>query len=144
MKKLFLDTNVWLRFFLKDNEKQYGEVEKLISSIEEGKFKVYTSAIVILEVNYVLKNVYEIEFEEILEIIEAIRRFRGITIVEKTNLDIALKFYRKYKIKLSDCLIVSQIPKDALLVTFDEEMEKIREATVVKPSHFNAPSEFSE
>lgn len=37
MTKIFLDTNVWLRFFLYDND-QFASVEKLITAIEEGKF----------------------------------------------------------------------------------------------------------
>lgn len=132
--KLFLDTNFLLRFYLKDDEKQFEDCRDLVSQIEEGKFGVYTSSIVFLEISYVLKSVYKLPLKEILVILDSIFTIRGITVIDRTNIKNALRFYKKYKVKFTDCLIASQIPKNAILISFDEELPKIKEIVVKKPS----------
>lgn len=126
-------TNILLRVFLKDIPSQFEQCQNLISDIETGKFQAYTSSIVFLESSYVLKGIYKIPFEEVLKILDAISDIRGLTIIEKTNTKKALEFYKAYKIKFTDCLIASQLPKDAILVSFDEELGKISEVTTKKP-----------
>jgi len=127
MKKLFLDTNVFLRFFLRDNESQYQNVCKLFEKIEEGKFKPYTSSIVFLELNYVTRKIYKLPIEEVLDYIEAVKKMRGMTVIEKTDADKAITLYKKHKIKLGDCFIAAQLPKGAVLATYDEDFKKIKE-----------------
>lgn len=131
--KIFLDTNFWIRFYLEDNPEQLAVCRDLISRIEQGNFQTYTSSIVFLEINYVLKSVYKLPLPKIIEILDSILTVRGITIIDKTNIKEALKFYKKYKIKFTDCLIASQLPKWGILVTFDEEFYKLKEITVKKP-----------
>ncbi len=124
MKKLFLDTNVWLRFILEDNEQAKG-CRELITQIEAGRWRVYTSAIVLLEVNYVLNSVYKIKVSEAIEDIEAILKTRNLTLIEKTDFRKALKFYRQTKIKLTDCLIAAQVPPKIILVSYDQDFKKL-------------------
>lgn len=131
--KIFLDTNFLLRFFLKDDPIQFEACKNLISQIEEGKFTVYTSGMVFLEISYVLKSIYKLPFSDVIDIMDSVFEIRGITIVEKTNTKLAFNFFKKYKVKFSDCLIVSQLPKKALLVSFDEELVKIKEIKVKNP-----------
>ena len=127
MKKVFLDTNIFLRFFLRDNESQYQNVCKLFAKIEEGNFKPYTSSIVFLELNYVTRKIYKLPIDEVLDYIEAVRKMRGITVIEKTDSSKAINHYKEYKIKLGDCFIAAQIPKGAILATYDADFKKIKE-----------------
>jgi len=126
MKKLFLDSNIWLRFLTKDEPKQFTDVLKLIEKIESGNFKTYTSTLVLLEVNYVLKNLYRLPMEEVVKALESIKSVRGLTIIEKTAFSKALNLYKLYKIKLADCLIATQLPQNTLLVTYDRDFKKIK------------------
>lgn len=127
MTKLFLDTNVFLRFFLKDDENQYQTVCRLFTRIEEGRFRPYTSSIVFLELNYVVRRIYKLPIDEVLDYIEAVKKMRGMTVVDKTDTDNAINLYRKYKIKLGDCFIASQIPKEAILLSYDADFKKVKE-----------------
>lgn len=131
--KIFLDTNFLLRLFLVDNDQQFEDCRHLISQVEEGLFNVSTSGIVFLEMSYVLKSVYNIPYEEIIKILDSVLAIRGIVIIEKTNTKLALLFYKKYKVKFTDCLIASQVPKNTALITFDQELSKIKEITTQKP-----------
>lgn len=127
MKKLFLDTNIFLRFFLRDDESQYQDVCKLFAKIEEGRFRPYTSSIVFLELNYVVRNIYKLSIDEISDYVNAIKKMRGMTVIEKTNTDKAINLYKKYKIKLGDCFIASQLSDEAALVSYDKDFRKIKE-----------------
>ena len=132
MTKIFLDTNVWLRFFLKDND-QYESVYELISRIEEGKFLSYTSNIVILEIIFVLEKMYSLPVSQIFVYLEAVRQVRNITLIEKTNTSLALRYLKEYGLKYADCLIASQLARGMTLVSFDKEFLKIKELTVKTP-----------
>lgn len=133
MTKLFLDTNIFLRFFLRDNENQYQNVRKLFTKIEEGAFKPYTSSIVLLELNYVVRSIYKLSIDEVLNYIDAVKKMRGMTIIEKTDSDNAINFYKKYKIKLGDCFIASQIPEEAMLLSYDADFQKVKEIKSLTP-----------
>lgn len=131
--KIFIDTNLWARFFLQDIQAQYAITKDLLAKVEEGELHAYTSTIVLLELQYVLQKLYKLSPEGLVEAFEVIKKLRGLTIIEKTDFDLALKFYKQYRIKFSDCLIASQIKKEVILVSFDEELSKIKEITVKKP-----------
>jgi len=133
VKKIFIDTNLWVRFFIEDNQEQFYQSKALLTQVEEGDFRAYTSTIVLLELQFVLQKLYHLSFEKTVEIFEIIRKVRNITIIEKTNLDLALQFLKLYKIKFPDCLIASQLPKNTVLVSFDQELSKIKEITVKDP-----------
>lgn len=133
MKKIFIDTNFWVRFFIQDIKDQYQMTRKLISQIEEGHFRVYTSVIVLLELQFVLRRLYHLSFEGVVEVLEAVSKTRNITIIEKTSFNLAFNFFKTYKINFPDCLIASQLPKNAILVSFDEELSKIRGIVVKSP-----------
>lgn len=131
--KILLDTNIWLRYIIKDNHEQYEATKKLIEANEFGILKIYTSSIIFLELSYVLKNVYHFKFDEILEVMDSIYHMKGITILHDTDLDRTLTYYKKYKIKFSDCLLVSQLPSEIIFVTFDIEFTKIAELSPRTP-----------
>lgn len=133
MIKIFLDSNIWLRFFLKDDQEQYEIVSTLYSLIEEGNFRPYTSTIVLLEINYILAKIYHQQINKIIRYITKIMEIRNITVLESTNLLKAIEIYRKYRIKLADCLIADQIKRDMILITFDQEFHKIAEINVMSP-----------
>ena len=135
MTKIFLDSNIWLRYFLKDNN-QFESVEKLLNSIEEGKYLPYTSSIVLMEIAFVLSRLYKKLNKEIITCLEAILETRNITILEETDSKIAFSYYKELGIKFSDCLIASQIPKDMIFITYDSDFPKIKSLNVKNPSEF--------
>ncbi len=136
MNKIFLDTNLWIRYILMDNKEQFSLVKSILDLNEKGAIKLYTSSIIFLEISYVLKKVYRFKFEEILEVMHSIRTTRGITVIKNTETDLALSYLKAYKIKFSDCLIASQLKKDIILLSFDEDFCKIKEVNPQTPAEF--------
>jgi predicted nucleic acid-binding protein len=133
MISLFFDSNIWLRLFLQDDKEHYESVKKLISYTNDGFFRPYSSSIVFLEVNYVLRSFYKLSYEKTLLYLAKIKGTRNITIIDSTDINRALAYYQEYKIKFTDCLIASQIRKDITLVTFDLEFKKIKEIVSQTP-----------
>jgi len=124
MKKLFIDTNIWLRFLLQDND-QAKACQNLIELIETGKFRVYASSIVMLELNYVLSSSYKIKPSQVVKDIKAILKTRNLVLIEETDFGKALNWHEKFKVKLADCLIGSQLPKGMILVSYDKDFKKL-------------------
>lgn len=131
--KVLLDTNIWLRFFLKDENAQFEQVVSLFSLIDTGAVVPYVSTIILLEINFIFKKVYKLPDSEISKIFEKILEFRGITLIEKTKFIRAFEWHQKYNVKLADCLIASQLPEKTILVTFDREFRKIKGLIVESP-----------
>lgn len=133
MKNIFIDSNIWLRLFLADQKDHYQQVVALIESCQSGLLRPYTSSIVFLEVHYVLRSFYKLDQAKTRTYLEQMRSTRDITVIETTDIDISLSYYRKYSVKFSDCLIASQLRKDIVLATFDNELKKIKEVNVKTP-----------
>jgi len=131
--KLFLDTNIFLRFLLNDAQKSYEEVVQLFEKIEEGKIKPYTSNIVILEIIFVLTKTLKVNQKVVLKDIEALLSMRGLTLIDKTHTKKALRVYKETCIKYADCLIATQIPSDMRLCTYDQEFSRIKSLKTCKP-----------
>ena len=51
---IFVDTNLFVRYFLKDVLSQFRQVEKLFSDGAKKKKKLFTSTIVIFEIYWLL------------------------------------------------------------------------------------------
>lgn len=126
MKKVFIDTNVWLRYFLQDDQKQFLQTVQFFNEIEASKYKPYTSTIVLMEIYFVLKSLYKKRNEQVIHVFDIIHSLRNITILEKTQWDVALELLKETNVKLSDCLIASQIPSDMTLISYDQDFKKFK------------------
>lgn len=133
MKKIFVDTNIWLRFLVADQQEKYEACKQLISLNEEGNFRGYTSTIVLLELAYTLSFFYKISKKEIIADIRVILATRNLTLIEKTDFPKSLLLYQKYNAKLADCLIATQLPKDVILCTYDRDFKKIKAIVSLAP-----------
>jgi len=133
MKKIFVDTNVWLRFLVADDKEKFEECKKFLILNENGKFKIYTSTIVLLEIAYTLFSFYRADKKEIISDIKNILLARNLTLIEKTNFPNALEIFKKFNIKIADCLIISQIPQKTILCTYDKDFIKVPKIKVATP-----------
>ena len=123
--KLFIDTNVWLRYLLRDDENAYQTCLKVFSWIAESKIRPYTSSLVLLEINFVTAKIYHASPSEVISTLEKVLKTRNLTLLEKTDFKKALAWHKKYQIKLADCLITSQLKNDIGICTFDSHFKKL-------------------
>lgn len=123
-KVLFLDTNIWLRYFL-GNSPQSTHCKQLFVAIFQNHFHALTSTVVILEVYYVLHKEYGLKKTEVQQLISPLFDLNGLKVIDKTQTIEAWKLHLSTGVKFADCCIAVQVPQNAVLVSFDKEFAKI-------------------
>lgn len=132
--KLLLDSNIWLRYLLRDDEDVFRDCSALFEIVQKGGIRPYTTTIVLLEVYWVLTSTYGISKESARNDIEKICATRGLVILEKTSFRASFTLHAKTGVKLADCLIATQVGKGITLVTYDHEFRKVPGLVVAKPN----------
>lgn len=137
-KWFFLDTNIFLRIFIKENEKTFRDCLKLLNLVSRGKITAFTSIIVLIEINFVLISFYKFRKEKVVEAIKSIVELPHLKIIDEFNLRYALELYLKNKVKFIDCLITSStliMKNRACVVSYDRDFDKL-EVKRLKPGDF--------
>ncbi len=138
LKKVFIETSVFIRFLTNDDPKKAGECHTLLERVESGAIRPYLSNIVVLEVVYVLHKLYRFPRVEVQRAINMLLELRNVTLIEKTDTRQALLYFRAGKAKYGDCLIVSQLPRGMPLITYDADFQTLPEIQAMTPAQFIA------
>jgi uncharacterized protein len=89
----FLDTNILLRYFTRDDEEKARKALALLQRIERGEERVETSLPVIFETVFTLHRRYHVPKARIRELLLPILRLRGLHVPTKNRLLDALDLY---------------------------------------------------
>lgn len=121
---IFVDTNYFLRFLLKDVPRQHQEAKRLFLDGAQGKVKLFTSLVVIFEIYWVLSTFYERNKTQVAGILEEILNLNFIEIENKRLLEEALKIYQKTTLDLEDAfnLIFARSKNAKEFKTFDKKL----------------------
>lgn len=132
--EVFIDTNFFLRFFLKDIKKQYLEAKTTFSAAARYEDDLITALIVVFEVFWVLSSFYKFNREEIEIVIKGILGMTFIRLDERDILNDALVLYRNTNLSLGDCynLAYSRKMRVKDFKTFDVKLGKEFEKIVGK------------
>jgi predicted nucleic-acid-binding protein len=90
---IFVDTNVFLRFFVRDVEAQYEKARALFEKAEAGTIKLETSELVIAEIVWVLESFYGFTRKEIAEVLTTLLASRNLKIANHTKIGHAAVLY---------------------------------------------------
>ncbi len=90
---VFVDTNVFLRFFVRDVEAQYEKARALFEKAEAGKIKLETSELVIAEIVWVLESFYGFARKEIVEVLSTLLASRNLKIANHAKIAHAAGLY---------------------------------------------------
>ncbi len=132
--RIFLDTNIFLRFLVAENIQTHKSCKKLILTIQSGQIIPLTSNVVFQEILYILTKQYHFSKTRTVLEISKLLHLRNLTIIEITRTSEAIDLYRKYNIKFGDCLIATQIPKGVTLCTYDTDFSKLSFLEVKSPA----------
>jgi predicted nucleic-acid-binding protein len=121
-----LDTNILVRFLVRDDERQAQAVYKRFRKAESQRERLFVPLLVVLEMIWVLDSVYVRTRDEILE---AFDNLKGMTILkfEKEHVIQAMITNGKNTgIELSDLLIALSVKSDGSdpVITFDRKAAK--------------------
>lgn len=121
---IFVDTNYFLRFFLKDIETQYKDAEALFEKSALGKIQLFTSVIVFFEIDWVLSSFYKISKEKVIVILEKILKMDFIFIEFRDLLNMSVEIYKSSNLDLEDSfnLVYSKKNNASSFATFDKKL----------------------
>jgi len=123
----FIDTNIFLRYYTRDDEKKAEEVLKLLRRVEKNEEKVVTSPLVIFEVIFTLEKYYKVSKKEIYELLQPILDLRGLKLDFRDVFSLALDLYSKKNISFADafnaCFMAKQGIKE--VYSFDQDFDRI-------------------
>ena len=128
MKTYFLDSNIFLRFLIGDNQKMLGECLSLIEDIKGGKINAYTSNVVLSEVVWTLRSFYKFPRSRVINAIKGIVGTPGLKICDGYMILAALEIYENSSVKFIDSLIASiheVYNRKWIVVSYDKDFDKL-------------------
>lgn len=120
-----LDTNILVRYFIQDDEAQVKKVNRLMASLEVTQ-QGYISLVVLLELHWVLKNIYLFEKDLLVTITESILQAQEFKVESSDVVWAAHKQFLSGAADFTDCLIARVAAQGGceLTYTFDKGAAK--------------------
>ena len=126
MKKVTLDSNIFLRLLVKDNQKLLKKSEKIFGDIYDEKIIGFVSILVVNEILWVLKTYYKLKREECVPGVKQLVSLKNVKLIEVKK-DVVLNvldLYEKTNFDFTD-IYLSKITQQKDLVSFDKDFEKL-------------------
>jgi uncharacterized protein len=135
MKRRFLDTNVLLRYFTRDDEDKADRVRALLTRVDRGEEKVMTSPLVIFEVVFTLQSFYGVERKRIRDLIAPVISLRGLELALKGVFDQSLDLYAGANISFADAYNAAYMKWRGAneIYTWDTDFDKLGGIVRVEP-----------
>lgn len=129
MKKYLVDTNVFLRFLLKDHPKHFKTASQYFAQAKEGKITLILIPEVVFEIDYVLRGVYSLSKKEVADVLDKLVKSPALEVVDRKILIECVDKYKDLKVDLADLFLfkVAQ-KKGAEILSFDKDFTKIKKA----------------
>ncbi len=127
MKKIFIDTNIFIRFLVDDNHKMRNETKKLFEYIKGGVVKAETDVIVLVEIIWVLSSFYRVKKDKIFEYLTLLLNLKNLVVKEEKIIVNALNIYLKNNVDFIDAFIASYgiNKKIKYIYSYDKDYDKI-------------------
>ena len=126
MRNYFIDTNIFLRFLLKDNQRQYLIARSILENAEKAKVGIWTTDVVILELVWTLRSLYKFDKEKIREKVEGIVSLEYLEAVNKNFIIQALHDFVEKNVDFIDAYNYQLAKKEGKeILSFDKDFKKL-------------------
>ena len=102
---LGIDTNVLVRFLVRDDEAQFEQARQLIKREIGGKEAVFISQLVLLETEWVLRSRYGLKKPEIVAAFSSLLDTVELEFEDEPSIEEAVFTWNDATIQFADCLI---------------------------------------
>ena len=121
MEKIFIDTNILMRLFDTSEPTQTEKSMRLFAEARERKVSLVVAPPVLFEVAWVLRSTLKRSNNEILDVLEAITSWPGVTVLDKSTVKQAIALGKEKDGGFADSyLAVTAKEHDDSIATFDE------------------------
>lgn len=127
METVLIDSNIILRFLIRDNVEQHQITQGIFHRIEEKEMKALISIAVVNEVLWVSKTYYKIPRKDFIPKLINIIEFQNIDIIEthKHTVLYILSIMSNIAIDFTD-IYLSVISGDREVLSFDKDFYKLQ------------------
>ena len=124
---LGVDTNVLVRFLVRDDETQFEKARRLIRREVAAGRRVFVSQLVLLETEWVLRSRYELAKIEIIEVVSALLDANDVQFEDEPAIEEALFVWKDRSVGFADCLIGARNKRlgCSATATFDVKASKL-------------------
>ncbi len=105
MKKVFVDTNLFIRYLINDIPSQIDKVEVLFDLAEKGELRLVTGPPVFFEMAWTLKSFYNMSRKRIYECLSSILGLPGLEVTDLDILEESLELFFRTSSDFSDAYI---------------------------------------
>lgn len=102
---LGLDTNVLIRFLVRDDEVQFERSRRLIRREVGAGERVVISLVVLMETEWVLRSRYALRKDEVIEALSGLLEAAELELEDEPAIEEALYLWKESAADFADCLI---------------------------------------
>ena len=129
MKRYFIDTNIFLRFLIKDAPSPNQACIDFFKAVKSNRLQAACSDLVLAEIAWTLNSYYKFPKQQIADSLNSIRHLRGVLWSNRFDTSLALQLYQENNVKFIDSLL-SSIPQIQsgrwTIVSYDHDFDKLR------------------
>jgi predicted nucleic acid-binding protein len=131
----YLDTNLIIRFLVRDREAHARAAATLFESLDAGDVKLVILPSVLSECVYVMESIYKLPAGEIAQVLLKLVQSPGIELAERhIHLD-ALERYAVCNVDYVDCTLAAYAAASGCSVaTFDTDFKRFADVKVFNPA----------
>lgn len=125
---VLIDTNIFLRILVKENEQMYSECTEAMHLVARGNIVAYTSTLVLAEIHYVLLSLYKRSRQSITDALQAVLSFPKLSVFDDSKMVSAMGYYQASRVKFTDCVIASSEKVQngrAAILSYDRDFDKL-------------------
>ncbi|MGB6839051.1 MAG: PIN domain-containing protein [Microgenomates group bacterium] len=126
--KFFVDTNIFLRTLIREDEETYQDCYKFFEFVKLNKIKAVTSHIVLAEIAWTLSSYYGFSKKKVAQALKGIINLRGLAFSDSYQALSALDMFEQKPVKFIDALLASikEIKeKKWKVVSYDRDFDKL-------------------
>ena len=125
-----LDTNVLVRYVVRDDTAQLAAAKRLIEGCVSAGQTLFVPVTVTLELEWVLRASYELGKDEVMQVLASLFSAADLTFESEQALEVALQLYREEAADFADCLHVALAAQanEIPMWTFDKRAAKLQGA----------------
>ena len=123
----FVDTNVFLRFLVRDDLEKSARSGELLVRADRGAITLMTSEAVVLEAVQVLSRLYRMERSMIATVLQSLLENRGLRVDHKSTLIDAFDLYQMTNLDYTDCLGAEYARRtsEGVVYSYDRGLDRV-------------------
>lgn len=135
MRRVVVDANVFVSFFIERHEAQRAAARDVLQSAEDGEIAAVVPQSVVFEVAYVLQSQYAVTGDRLATVVRAVTSFPGLQLVDECPWNRVLEIWPAPLASLADAAIVAvaMAGRYDAVATFDRKLANRLESFGLAP-----------